>query len=357
LTTRARDYYSGFATVPHSILLTKQEWLPDNPVNVDDVRLEVVADPPPNATWARLAMNNLPLANDKRRFQTYGAALEELTPNLLLDNRLSYRIDSVRLNADPMIAVGRCTYFDTINVAEALAHEWADASTEFETDSAGASRWVRRGATPLRNAVGDPLSLLGRRSCAAIDILTLRRDGDEMSFVLHSRDPNKVASAGNLLHVAPTGIFQPAARAPDAFRRDRDLWLNSVREYAEEFLGVPEASGSAGERLDYDHTEPFASINAAKTSQAATMYLVGAGIDPLTLWVELLAVCVFDGPEFDRVFPALVKRFDEGTLIPGNAFVDETVREVLADERLSPAAAACISLAWERRDFFRTARD
>jgi hypothetical protein len=54
---------------------------------------------------------------------------------------------------------------------------------------------------------------------------------------LHRRDAESVAAAGGMYHVAPAGVFQPAALAPAHQRNDSLLWRNVQREFSEEFLG------------------------------------------------------------------------------------------------------------------------
>lgn len=73
-----------------------------------------------------------------------------------------------------------------IDICEAVAHEYAAA--------------VLAGSTtmPFRAAIGDPTDLARRPVMAAISTLTIRHDRrtGEAEFVLHWRDPEKVASGG-----------------------------------------------------------------------------------------------------------------------------------------------------------------
>ncbi|MEU1891332.1 hypothetical protein [Streptomyces pristinaespiralis] len=49
----------------------------------------------------------------------------------------------------------------------------------------------------------------------------------------------------------PGGMIQPASLSPLAHRRDLSLWRVIMREYNEELLGAPEATGDTGTEVDY----------------------------------------------------------------------------------------------------------
>ena len=102
------------------------------------------------------------------------------------------------------------------------------------------------GRLPFRDLVADPFDPQRRAVIPAITTLTirLRRYPAEPSFLLHWRDPAKVATAGGLYDVVPAGEFQPSSVALWDRRNDFDLWRNIVREYSEELLGMPEHDGS-----------------------------------------------------------------------------------------------------------------
>jgi hypothetical protein len=83
------------------------------------------------------------------------------------------------------------------------------------------------------------------------------------------------------------------------------------------------------------------------------------GLDPLTLWGEILTVAVFDDEVFDELFSGLVVANDEGVVLttatPGRPahgvpFVEERVAQLLGSEPMAPAAAACLALAWRDRE-------
>jgi transcriptional regulator with XRE-family HTH domain len=138
-----------------------------------------------------------------------------------------------------------------------------------------------------------------------------------------------------------------------------ELWRNIQREYSEEFLGRLDHDGTAGAPIDYRAEEPFRSMDAARRSGRVRVWCLGVGLDPLTLWGEILTVAVFDDEVFDELFSELVLANDEGVVVtvasPGRLahgvpFVEERVEQLLGAEPMAPAAAACLALAWRDRE-------
>jgi hypothetical protein len=108
------------------------------------------------------------------------------------------------------------------------------------------------GRLPFRDLVGgDPFDPARRAIIPAITTLTirLRRYPAEPSFLLHWRDPAKVATAAGIYDVIPAGEFQPSSVALWDRRNDFDLWRNVVREYAAE---QPEHDGTRSRPIAYD---------------------------------------------------------------------------------------------------------
>lgn len=187
--------------------------------------------------------------------------------------------------------------------------------------------------------------------------LTIRRTESSASFVLHRRDPAKVAVAGGMLHIMPAGVFQPAGISSQAQRHDFDLCRNVMREYSEEFLGDPEHDGSSGSLVDYDHEEPFRSLDQARRDGRVRAWLLGMGLDALVLAGEILSVVVFDADIYDEIFGDAVAVNTEGNVVSsgmagatGIGFNEENIRHIVDHEPIAPSAAACLELAWQHRD-------
>jgi len=270
----------------------------------------------------------------------------------LLDNRVSYRLLDVEWSGNRgALGFNYTSYFDVLDVGEALGHEFAHA-------------WLNAGRKrpsladlPFRRSISDPFDLLTRPMLPSINTLTIRRDPIEgHRMYLHRRDAKSVAAAGGMYHVAPAGVFQPAALAPVHQSNDFSLWRNVQREFSEEFLGNAEHDGNSVDPIAYDEDEPFASFERARKSGDFRVSACAMVLEPLTLWVELLTVAVVEAPTFDALFAQMVAVNEEGEAISTQAgrptvgipFTSDA-RERLRSEPLSPISRACIALAWQHR--------
>ena len=143
---------------------------------------------------------------------------------------------------------------------------------------------------PFRSLIGDPFGLQRRAVLPAITTLTLRRTRGRgsVSFLLHWRDPRKVATAAGLYGVIPAGEFQPSSIAPHDLANDSDIWRNIVREYSEELLGTPEHDGSRSDPIDYDGWPFYRALGRARQEGKVHTVCLGAGLDALTLAATIL---------------------------------------------------------------------
>ncbi|MGH3871454.1 MAG: helix-turn-helix domain-containing protein [Pseudonocardiaceae bacterium] len=350
----AAELYPQVQRIPGTTALTRPEWLPPAPVEIGDIGLHWCTGQPavPTITGGiEQTASARPLAADGSRYGRYSRALRDLARPKLLDNRVSYRLLDVDWTAaGSSLGFGYTSYFETFDVCEAAAHEFAEA-------------WLRAGRRrpslahlPLRRHIVDPFDLTARPALLSIGTLTIRRDPiDGHRMYLHQRDATAVAS-GPALHVVPAGTFQPAGLAPAQQVNDFSLWRNIQREYSEEFLGNPEHDGNSPDPIDYDHDEPFRSFAAARAAGDFRIFATAVMLEPLTLWAELLTVAVIEAPAFDRLFSGMVGVNDEGAAVSTEAgrpaagipFTSDT-RERLRSEPLSPIARACIEQAWQHR--------
>ncbi|QXJ21640.1 transcriptional regulator [Actinomadura graeca] len=318
----ATGLYPGVPRVEGTPLMCREGWIPAAPIPLEDVRLEWDADPAPAAVAG--PSDGLP-----RGHRTYAEAMAALAPPAVFEDRPSYRLIGA---APPVLRFGPARYFDGVNVGEAVAHELAATATDDATDGDG-----DRDGLPLRERIGDPCDLGQRAALTAITTLTVTVSG---SYVLHWRDPAKVAHAGGLHQVMPVGVFQPLdGERRDDGHRDLDLWRCMVREYAEELLGAGEDYPPGFVQDEW----PFhRDLTAARASDAVRAYFLGLGVDPLTLALDLLTAVVFEDAAFGALFGGLVDVNDEGTV--STAPFDGTV-----PEPMQPAGAAALRLAWRHR--------
>jgi hypothetical protein len=246
-----------------------ESWRLREPVDLTSVTLAWQEDAPaPVITGQHSETIPLrPLVTPGRRYTRYHRAMRDLDRPRLFENRLCYRL----LNVDPgdgsggrvtiNLTLGNMCYFDMIDVGEALAHELAmvavDPHGNVRPDQA---TWQR---LPFRRLVRDPFDLSQYPLMISVSTLTVRKSSAGATFYLLRRNPQKVAIAGGMLSVFPTGVFQPASVISAPESPDFDLWRNVMREYSEEYLGNPEHDGD-GPPIDYENTEPFRSLDAAR---------------------------------------------------------------------------------------------
>jgi hypothetical protein len=355
LARAAAGLYDADSRIGDAGLIAAPAWLPSSPIELD--RFGIVAAPDaanPAITGTEHASAAVrPWATEDRRYHRYSHALRDIEQPRLLEYRLAWRLAGVEwARPDAALSFATGTYFGGVDVGEALAHEMAAVHVAGDGSGVRPATWRGLG---FRRFIGDPFDPSRRPVIPSTDTLTLRRDDDGGTFVLHNRSAGNVAVAGGMLHIMPCGVFQPSSILPAARDADFDLWRNIAREYSEEFLGNPEHGGD-GEPADYT-AEPLASLDRARQDGDVRVYCLGVALDALTLWGEILTVAVFDGPAYDRLFADMVDANDEGTVVrtgrlkPSSAlpFTRHMLDELAGSGRLAPAAAGCLELAWQHR--------
>ncbi|MGW1340475.1 hypothetical protein ACWCOV_05435, partial [Kribbella sp. NPDC002412] len=324
LGVEAADEFPPACRVAGTPLLAPASWIPPEPVPLTSVRLEF----DPDAVFSGVT-GVVP----GRPYATYAEAMAELAPPAVFENRPTYRLLSADLaGPQPVLRLGRGTYFDSINTGEAAAHEYA------------ARRLGHSDPATVRTAIGDPWDPTRRPTNIAISTLTIRRDitTGESTFYLHWRDPTKVAHAAGLYQVVPSGIFQPTTDELNDF----SLWHNIVRELSEELLGASETYNGP---IDYPTWPLAAHLTTALSEGTARAHCVGLGTDPLTFATDLLTVLSIDSPVFDDLFSKVVQGNTEGQILAPEPFTPEVINNYLHQKPLQAAGAAILQLAWNHR--------
>ncbi|MFD8562148.1 hypothetical protein ACFV1N_33105 [Streptosporangium canum] len=333
LARTADQLYPLVPKVGSTHLLTRETWTLAQPLELQRISLEWTDQAAPPAVTGREpeAATALPVG-----IPTYAEAMEAMERPGLFENRTCYRLLDVSW---PALSFTRGRYFDGVNVSEAAAHEFA------------ASQVLDGAELSFRPLVADPTDLECRTALPAVSMLTLRRDSrtGEMTFVLHWRDPARVAHGGGLYQVMPVGVFQPSEESPRAEVADFDLWKCVVREYGEEFLGRSEVYGDA---FDYEAWPLYRQMTDARESGLLRSFMLGLGVDPLTFATDFLAVTVIDADVFDALFGDIVASNEEGRVIgmQGIPFDDDSVSRYVHHEPMQAAGAAVLELAWKHRE-------
>ncbi|MBV9446178.1 MAG: helix-turn-helix transcriptional regulator [Streptosporangiaceae bacterium] len=352
--------YPAEHRVPDTPLIAGPSWIPDEPLDLRSLRLTldeqehgVVIDGCEAET-----LPTRPLCAPGQRFDRYTLAIRHLDPPRLFESRPSYRLLGEQFSAGSL-RFGLGAYFDKIDVSEALGHELAIACLR-ERNGVPDSAEPLREELPFRALIGDPFDPARREIIPAVTTLTirLRRYPAEPSFLLHWRDPAKVATAAGVYDVIPAGEFQPASIALWDRRNDFDLWRNIVREYSEELLDTPEHDGTRSKPIGYDSWPLYRELEGAQAAGALVPFVLGLGLDALTLAATILTVVVIDDDVFAHAFGSATRYNEEGEIVAigdgrtteGVPFTQDSVRRLLSSEPMASPGAACLALAWRHRD-------
>lgn len=357
LAKRVVMLYDPAWRLTHAPALAPPSWLPSRPVPIETVTLEWVAAPPrPTITGHEAELRPvLPLRVPGHAFRQYTSAIRYLSPPALFENRPSYRLLDVSWepSGPGKLQFGLATFFDKLDVSEALSHEFAAAMMESAPPA-----WRQ---LPFRARLSQPFDLSSRMGSTSIATLTIRRnttDGSHTFFLLN-RDPTTVAVGGGQYGVIPAGEFQPSCIAPACMRDDLDLWRNIVREYSEELLGEPEHDGSGGQPLDYECWPFYRAMQRAREAGQLRAHVLGVVLHALGLNPAIMTAVVIDDVVFDDLFRELVTVNAEGQVVTslgddqsvhGLPFTEATVRQFLDREPLGGTSAACLALAWRYRE-------
>jgi transcriptional regulator with XRE-family HTH domain len=356
LAQAASRLYPPEVRVRGTPLIAAPSWLPAEPVDLGAIDMIWV----PGSRELRVTGTEpetepvRPLRAPGKQFERYTSAIRYLDSPALFENRPSYRLHGLAwAGGAGAMRFGLATYFDKLDISEAVGHELAAARMRI------ADGKVTARDLPFRSLIGDPFDFHRRAVLPAITTLTLRRRRNgTASFLLHWRDPAKVATAAGLYDVIPAGEFQPSSIAPYDLANDFGIWRNIVREFSEELLGAPEHDGSRSTPIDYDAWPFYRLLGQARAEGKLTAVCLGAGLDALTLAATILTAVVIDDDVFDEAFRDAVRINAEGITIFGERgrdtgqglpFTGPTVTRLLEREPMASPGAACLALAWRHR--------
>jgi hypothetical protein len=318
-------------TIP---VLAKAGWILDSPQDIGMIDLNL--RPYPDSSISRLrdasrVLRGMSLAGD----MTYSEAIREINPKTHYFNGTIYRPVGVDIDgAAPLsMTFGIAGYFDYLDTSEVLAYE-----TTLHPKNLG-----------VRRRIADPFDLTNRVASFGVLTLTIQNSLSGATFIMHKRSGN-YAVGDALYHVVPAGEFTPSDVGQAAIGADFELWRNIVREYAEELLGIPDAQGTGGRRLDYEHVSPYQEMTQAIRDGRLRLYTFGIALDPLTFKPELLTAAVFDKVTFDKIFPSPLSATEEGVVIEDIPFTEENIRGYIDAPTTRHGAKACLTLAWQHRE-------
>jgi len=355
----ATQLYPKECRIPRTPLIAPASWTPQVPAELRSFVLRLDEQPHTVAIDGSEA-ESLPLRPLRavgQHFDRYTSAVKHLEPPRLFESRPSYRLLDASVTGRKL-GFGLAAYFDKLDVSEAVGHEMAAACMGHAGGLPSPAELA--GRLPFRELLGDPFDTRRRAIMPAITTLTirLRRYPAEPTFLLHWRDPAKVATAGGVYDVIPAGEFQPSSVALWDRHNDFDLWRNIVREFSEELLGAPEHDGTRSKPIDYHAWPLYQELQCALDEGDVTAHFLGMGVDALTLAATILTVVVISDDVFSRVFGSTVRYNDEGEIVAvrggtaaeGVPFTEAAVSRMLTSEPMASPGAACLALAWQHRE-------
>jgi transcriptional regulator with XRE-family HTH domain len=352
LAAQAAALYPPELQVGGTTLIAPPSWLPDEPVDLADITMTWGPDvAAPRVTGTEPETRGLrPLRVPGQEFDRYTAAIRYLDPPRLFENRPSYRLLDLSWDGGTgAMRFGLGTYFAKLDISEAVGHEIAEAASRRDGEVTGRD-------LPFRSLIGDPFDVRRRAILPAVTTLTLRRTKAGAGFLLHWRDPAKVATATQIFDVIPAGEFQPSSIAPHDLTNDFDIWKNIVRELSEELLGTPDHDGSRSEPIDYPSWPLYRALCKARAEGRVLAVCLGVGLDALTLAGTNLTAVVIDADVFDELLGDAVLENSEGTTVFGEEnsrrgidFSEGNVKWIAEREPVAAPGAACLALAWRIR--------
>lgn len=346
----AAELYESGTFIPGSRCMASPDWVCAQPIPIDSVQVEfqpTILDRPISGR-SREATVLLPshLHGLQSRYSDVIGGDADLRPGLWWDSP-SFDLRGFEVaEGSAFLRCGVASYFEMFDVCESLAHEFVSA------------RLAGRRSMPFRNTISDPFDLAERVFVPAVPMLPIFVDEDgSASFLMHARDSTEVASAGGFRHLIG-GQFQPSSKHAVDFADEASLWRSIAREFAEELLGAEDAGGHSGGKISFDEP-PFDTLAGLKRDGFFEVWLLGMGLDPLSLWPDILTVAVINGKHFQASFPNLVEVTKEGRTIgarsvggqtKGFEFRSGVIDQICDDPMTAPAAGACLRLAWKHRE-------
>ena len=169
----------------------------------------------------------------------------------------------------------------------------------------------------FRDLIGNPFVPERRAIVPAITTLTIRLRRHPLSppFLLHWRDPARVATAGGTYDVIPAASFS------------RHRWRSGIAALTLTFGATSFAStqrNCSARRsttapdpppIDYDAWPLYRGLDQALTDSTLSAHLLGLGVDALTLAATILSVVVIDDDVFERAFGEAVRYNEEGEIV------------------------------------------
>jgi hypothetical protein len=288
----AREYYSGVPGVLAFPIVTKNEWLPKQPVSLADVDRHLfflTDEEEPPVRQLRLLGN-----------RTFSEFVWSTAKDVRLSRDFVYRLIKTEIDGTTVkLTFGPTRYHHFVNSCEAIQFELGEWCCRNEA----APRRPRTNGADLRIR-GPNINIFDLNSricstgiCVALLILNTRKGH---VFYVHERSSNEVMEGPSGFSLVPGGTFQPDSAEDVNHERDFSLMRTVIRELAEELLGMGEIEQTirtGDDFYEHDRIRPF--LTALDQGHARAFFL-GIGVSPGNMKPMILATLVIDSTHFDE---------------------------------------------------------
>ena len=321
-----------------SSLIVADDWIPNKPLQMNDLHLAWGASP-----------QVIPLDP---------SLLDQLRDELqrAIENNPIYRLLKFSHTDDAFdLTFGLGTYDEFIATCEALNWETARDLLRFskhlfgnkfapgEFDDRLIARFCKQARAEKRRRI-DILDFTNRSASIGINVLTVMKYHRKSLFIVHDRSKRGVSEAINTIHVVPAGTFQPVVAGDLAHDTEFDLLHTACREFAEElFAGGEPHRGTTYTSMAQFYTD-FPVQDAANKmfhdpEVGKSFHFLGLGIDPLNLKPEFMLLLVIDMDRAEERYSLRFKPNVEGYFNMHDFTVDELQKLAKNSKALAVAQA------------------
>ncbi|MDR7347966.1 hypothetical protein J2S62_002223 [Enteractinococcus fodinae] len=330
LVQKGLRYYSDYRLKDFK-LLGRAGWIFNKPREIGSIEIEFkeAHNPQEYQKAIRRMCSFWPPGKGGITLQRYSEAISEYDqPTLWSEGTDTYRLVEVELRDEQLkLSYELGKYHDATDTQEAFGF----------VSGAGASldRYLPR----------DPFDFRARCASTAICTLTLI-DSDPPQFIYHCRSSTAVHQGVGQFHIVPAGEFEPAVVDPRV-NTDFDFWINIQREYAEEFLNLPDGLNEPLlDRPDQDHPS-LRLLAELQGSGDLTLWEYGLGLNPVSLKPEILVIAVLSPLAGKRILGDQLLDHEGTKRI--RDFDYEELLHLIESPKTNPAAHALFKLAWRDR--------
>ncbi len=316
--------------IPQVQVLTKKEYLPENPVLISDLDKML--------KWEEEGPK-------VKKYSNFSSIIKKSASGRQLYNGFIYRILEIN-NSNLIFTKGR--YFDFLNTCEYLSYELAEFIHDNDYFKDLLVNYGVKGINKIAGfLIENPDSIKLRTSTNPFDftsrysafgtctLVVLKRTNKESIFILNVRS-NQLTETPGLLHVIPAGTFQPIAQGNIFHKVEFSFSENIFREFIEEL--IEDIHIRQNYLLAFDYEKLYGEglgkkfrDKIIKSNNFELLYL-GTVIDPINLKPEIITVLLLHEGYADSFLGNNPSWETEGAGLRQVHFTEERLKEILENE-------------------------